>query len=257
MSHGWDNELFRLGDEWVVRMPRRAAAVPLLLNEQRWLPSLQKLVDPPLPVPVAVGLPSTDFVWPWSITRLLPGVPAAYAPISSRDALVEPLADFVRSLHVPAAWDAPDNPVRGTPLATRDDLTRARLATADIPHVSALLATWERGLAVPVYNGPALWMHGDLHPLNVLLTPSGSLAAVLDFGDLGRGDPACDLSAAWMFFDPEQRARFRERIGAGVHDDAAWTRAAGWATAFAAAILQDTALTPIAEHTIEQLVAER
>lgn len=73
MSSGWDNELFRLGDDYVVRMPRRVIAVPLIEHEQRWLPELRRLVEVPIPVPIAIGMPSDDYAWPWSIARWLPG----------------------------------------------------------------------------------------------------------------------------------------------------------------------------------------
>jgi aminoglycoside phosphotransferase (APT) family kinase protein len=104
-------------------------------------------------------------------------------------------------------------------------------------------------------------MHGDLHPINALADPSGGLAAVLDFGDLGGADPACDLAAGWVFFDQQQRAAFRSRIGSeGVHDPAAWERARGWAVAEASAFLLNSedapVLNAIGRHAVEQLVAE-
>jgi aminoglycoside phosphotransferase (APT) family kinase protein len=260
-SSGWDNELFRLGDDYVVRMPRRALAVSLIEHEQRWLPELQRLVDVPIPVPVALGLPSDDYAWPWSIARWLAGEPVAHRPVSARGALVEPLAEFVVSLHVPAPADAPMNPVRGTPLATRDEAVRGRLGSGSIPHADELLEVWERAVAAPVYSGPPIWMHGDLHPINVLADASGALSAVIDFGDLGGADPACDLAAAWLFFDAEQRAAFRARIGTdALHDESAWERARGWAVAEATAFVQNSGDAPVLDaigrHAVDQLVAE-
>jgi aminoglycoside phosphotransferase (APT) family kinase protein len=261
LSSGWDNELFRLGDGHVVRMPRRALAVPLLENEQRWLPQLQTLVEVSIPVPVAVGRPSEDYGWPWSITRWMPGEPVAHVAVPERDGLVIPLADFLRQLHVPAARDAPVNPVRGTPLAARDTAVRERLASPGMPHAGELLALWERACSAPVHAGPPLWMHGDLHPINALVGPAGDLAAVIDFGDLGGGDPACDLAAAWLFFDGAQRDAFRARIGTDApHDAAAWERALGWAVAEASAFLLNSEDAPVLDaighHAVEQLLAE-
>jgi aminoglycoside phosphotransferase (APT) family kinase protein len=261
LSSGWDNELFRLGDDRVARMPRRATAVPLIEHEQRWLPALQALVQVPLPVPVAVGLPGDDYPWPWSIARWIPGEPVAHLPVGDRGALIEPLASFVADLHVPAAAGAPVNPVRGTPLAARDAAVRARLASGAIPHAEAMLTIWERSVATPVYDGPPIWMHGDLHPINALADAAGGLAAVLDFGDLGGADPACDLAAGWLFFDAPQRARFRARIGAaGLHDEHSWMRAVGWAVCEATAFLMNTADAPVLDaighHAVDQLRAE-
>ena len=261
LSSGWDNELFRLGDDHVVRMPRRAVAVPLIEHEQRWLPELQKLVEVPLPVPVAVGLPSDDYAWPWSIARWLVGVPVADPAVRDRGAIVEPLGKFIVDLHAPAPAGAPVNPVRGTPLAVRNAAVRDRLNADSIPHAGELVAVWERAIAAPVYTGPPIWMHGDLHPINVLADASGALSAVIDFGDLGGADPACDLAAAWLFFDAEQRAAFRDRIGtAAPHDAATWERARGWAVAEASAFLQNSSDAPVLDaigrHAVEQLVAE-
>ena len=197
LSSGWDNELFRLGDDYVVRMPRRALAVPLIEHEQRWLPELQTLVEVPIPVPVAVGRPGDGYPWPWSITRWLPGVPVAHLAVRDRGALVEPLARFVVELHAPASVDAPVNPVRGTPLAARDEAVRGRLASPGMPLAAELVRLWERACAAPPFAGPPVWIHGDLHPINVLADASGGLSAVIDFGDLAGADPACDLAAAW------------------------------------------------------------
>ena len=261
LSSGWDNELFRLGDDYVVRMPRRALAVPLIEHEQRWLPVLQRLVEVPIPVPVAVGVPSDDYAWPWSIARWLDGEPVAELHVRDRGALVDSLAEFIVDLHAPASAGAPVNPVRGTPLAVRDEAVRGRLDSDSIPHADELLTLWERALAAPVHAGPPIWMHGDLHPINVLADASGGLTAVIDFGDLGGGDPACDLAAGWLFFDAEQRAAFRARVGTGApHDAATWERALGWVVAEATAFLQNSADAPVLDaigrHGVEQLLAE-
>ena len=174
---------------------------------------------------------------------------------------MEPLADFVCQLHVPAPSDAPINPVRGVPLAARDAVVRGRLGTGAIVHADELLHVWERALAAPPFTGPPIWMHGDLHPINVLADASGALTAVIDFGDLAGADPACDLAAAWLFFDANQRAAFRARIGTGPpHDAATWERAQGWAVAEATAFLQNSADAPVLDaigrHAVEQLLTE-
>ena len=38
VGEGWDNKLFRLGQDLAVRIPRRAASAALIEHEQRWLP---------------------------------------------------------------------------------------------------------------------------------------------------------------------------------------------------------------------------
>ena len=98
-----------------------------------------------------------------------------------------------------------------------------------------------------------MWLHGDLHPGNVLVD-HGQISAVIDFGDLTGGDPAMDLSAAWMFFAPAIRPVFR--AAAGGCDDATWARSRAWAIAFGIACLASSAnneeFSELGRHTTEQ-----
>ena len=227
VASGWDNTLYRLGDELCVRLPRRRVAADLVVNEHRWLPSIAARVRVPIPVPLRTGEPTGYYPWPWTICRWLDGEPASGLAAPDRGAIAPGLAAFLTDLHVPAPEDAPRNPVRGVPLARRTDAVRERLASALIPRSGALLALWDRLLAVPDWTGPRLWLHGDPHPANLLLQAGGGqprLAAVLDFGDLTGGDPASDIAAAWLVFDEPARAVFREHL-TGL-DPATWQRPA-------------------------------
>ena len=66
-----------------------------------------------------------------------------------------------------------------------------RWATSSRPVESS--AVWDELRSTPEWAGPALWLHGDLHPSN-MLTYHGRLSAVIDFGDITSGDPATDLA---------------------------------------------------------------
>lgn len=101
---------------------------------------------------------------------------------------------------------------------------------------------WRQAMAAPPYAGAPVWLHGDLHPAN-LLVDDGSIAAVIDFGDLTSGDPATDLSLAWMMFDTTHREIFR--AAAGNCDEATWVRARGNALAHALACLSSSYDDPI------------
>ncbi len=106
-----------------------------------------------------------------------------------------------------------------------------------------LLDRWERALTLPKWPGPAVWIHGDLHPAN-LVVDNGQLSAVIDFGDLTAGDPATDLAVAWSLLDTaDQRHRLRTAAGYAADDDT-WGRARGWAVAFAAVYLANSADNP-------------
>ncbi|UWZ59569.1 aminoglycoside phosphotransferase family protein [Dactylosporangium aurantiacum] len=259
VANGWDNAVFRLGASWSVRLPRRAVAVPLLVNEQRWLPRLAALLPVPVPVPVAVGAPAGAYPWPWSINSWLPGHPAGTVPVARRGAFAADLARCFASLHVPAPPSAPDNAFRGVPLAARAAAVRDRLATLASPDPAGLHRVWSEALAAPPWTGPPVWLHADPHPANLLVGDDGRLAALIDFGDLTAGDPATDLAAAWTVFDPPARAAFRAALSALVPvDPATWQRARGWALSIGAAIAASSADNPamaaIGAHTLEQVL---
>ena len=69
----------------------------------------------------------------------------------------------------------------------------------------AVFGLWERVRSTPPWPGPRLWIHGDLHPGNLLVS-GGRLSAVIDFGDLAAGDPATDLAVMWMLLPAAARA---------------------------------------------------
>lgn len=222
---GWDNRLWRLGDELAVRMPRTARAPSLLRKEHRWMPVLTPRLPLPVPATVHIGQPSARFPHPWTVTTWVPGEPADRAPLTRGRHAADALAGFLRALHQHAPADAPANPDRGVPLgALRHDLDR--LFRAFDGHADALRAIWDDAVSAPEWHGPPVWLHGDLHPANVV-TAAGTLAGVLDFGELCAGDPATDLAAAWLLLPSGAATHFLDAYENA--DEATIRRARGWA----------------------------
>jgi aminoglycoside phosphotransferase (APT) family kinase protein len=258
VANGWDNVMIRAGEHFVLRLPRRRAAVDLVRHEQLSLPVIRRLVRVPVPNPRLAGEPTDYYPWPWSVLRWLPGHPATGQAVPARWFWAAGLADFLADLHVPAPDWAPPNPVRGVPLAARDAVVTRRLASGHVPRSDELLALWRTLLAAPVHAGPPVWLHGDLHPRN-LLVERGRLSAVVDFGDVTSGDPATDLATAWLTFDGAGRAEFvvRYSLRTGV-DDAVWARARGWALVLATALAEhsddNAELAAIGAHAITELL---
>lgn len=265
VSDGWDNLIYRLGSEYAVRIPRREVAAHLIEHEQQVLPGFAARIDVPIPAPVRVGTPSELFPFAWSIVRWVNGIDGADVTAEERASIALPLAAFVAALHETATGDIPANPVRGVPLATRDAAVQERLRhLSERREVAGLTEAWRDALDAPAWDGPPIWLHGDLHPGNLLLTPDRSgLAAVVDFGDVTAGDPATDLATAWLTFDPDARAAFRDEVARrsssalpALADHAAWRRARGWAVVMGSALAAHSDDNPrmasIAAHALAQ-----
>jgi aminoglycoside phosphotransferase (APT) family kinase protein len=247
MANGWDNVMYRVGDVLVARLPRREAAAGLVVREQRWLPVLQPRLPLPVPAPVREGRPGSGYPWPWSIVPFLPGqVAARNPPADWRDAAIS-LGRFLTALHVPAPPDAPANALRGVPLADRGGrLTRHLTAVGGLADYRAVIRAWEAALAAPAWHEPAVWLHGDLHPANIVVH-RGRISGVIDFGDITSGDPANDLSVAWMLlparYHDDFRSAYRPASQYAAGDDT-WARARGWALALSLAMLANSADNP-------------
>ncbi|MEY2432352.1 MAG: hypothetical protein QOC92_2077 [Acidimicrobiaceae bacterium] len=258
LAYGWDNAIFRLGDELTVRLPRRALAADLVEHEQRWLPELAKRLPLPIPSPVRIGRPTDRYPWSWSVCPWFPGVVATRAAPDDPFEAAETLGAFLAALHHEAPIDAPANPYRGVPLQERDDVVRQRAKqVADLIDAPTVVKRWSELAATRPWGGPPLWLHGDLHPANVLVH-EGRISAVIDFGDITAGDPATDLAVAWMLFPAEARPTFR--MAAGDVDEDTWLRARGWALSLALAYLASSADNPmfasLGERVLEAVLAD-
>jgi len=262
-STGTDNAIYRLGTEFAARLPRRATAAGQLAQEAHWLPRLAPLLPLEIPAPLALGEPGEGYPFAWGVYRWIAGEPATAGRIADMGAAADALAAFVAALRGIDAREAPRpdaaNAFRGMPLAPRDGATRAAIAqlTGDID-TAAATAAWESALAVPAYDGPPAWLHGDISPFN-LLVRDGAITAVIDFGCMASGDPTCDLQVAWNLLTPAARARFRQRLAV---DDAAWERGRGWALSVALIQLpyyRDTnpGLATNSRHTIAAVLGDR
>jgi len=222
---GWDNKTFRLGDDLKIRLPSGAAYAGQIEKEHRWLPYLAPHLPLPIPQPIALGTPTSSYPYHWSISRWLPGRPIK----SGSETIAKELARFLTALQgvdpKGGPPPGPDNFFRGSSLHHYDKQARQAIekleGTIDHEKASDL---WQRALD-SCYDDPPVWLHGDISGGN-LLAQDGALSAVIDFGQMAVGDPACDLVAAWTLFDAPSREVFQAGVAA---DEAMWRRAKGWA----------------------------
>lgn len=208
---GWGNQMWRLGDELAVRIQRMDTDPDHQLKERRWLPLLAAQLPLPIPIPMRCGTPSKRFAKLWTVMTWVPGVPLDHEFITRGDHAADTLAAFLRALHVAAPAGAPADTGRGAHPRDCTDGFNHFLGSLDAASVGVdvvdVRAVWDDAVAAPVWEGPPVWVHGDLHPANVVVV-DGTLAGVVDFGDLFAGDPALDLAAAWVLLPAGGAARF-------------------------------------------------
>ena len=205
---GVDNRTFRLGERMTVRLPSADGYALQVDKEQRWLPILAPQLPLPIPTPVARGAPGEGYPHAWSVHRWLDGEVASEPGIEDLTAFATALAGFLVALRRVDATGGPapgpHNFFRGGPLET--------YAVETVDSIDALggeiagdaaRRVWDDALAAAWEDDP-VWFHGDVAEGNLLLR-GGRLAAVIDFGTCGVGDPACDVVIAWTLLSGPSR----------------------------------------------------
>lgn len=227
-SSGTDNAIFRLGDRFALRIPRRPSAVALLSKELDWLPHFHGL---PLVVPVLRFRGRADLALDceFGIVEWVDGNIALPENIADADLAARDLARFLKALHKKDITGAPAagavNSRRGVALDVLTTATRQSIEVlADEIDARSAHALWEKACLTRGQKTP-VWLHGDLKADN-LITRGGLLHGVIDWGLSAAGDPAADYATAWVWVEPSARAEFRAALDV---DDEDWVRAKGWA----------------------------
>lgn len=228
-EQGNDNRTFRLGQELAVRLPSAEGYVAAVVKEDHCLPVVARHVSIDVPIPVATGVSSEVYPYPWSVRRWITGITPDLAADLDRAALANDLGVFLRELRAVPQEGAPiagaHSFYRGThPSVYGDQVQQALEQLAKQVDVKACQAIWNDAVRTAWPMEP-VWFHGDVAPGN-LLSNRGRLVAVIDFGTCGVGDPACDLAVAWTMFNEAERSIFRDTVA--LRDDA-WARGKGWA----------------------------
>ena len=226
--HGWDNRTFHLGQKMLVRLPSNEDYAPQILKEFQWLPKLSKHLSYQITTPVALGHPSVEYPWHWSINGWIEGETASIERVSNMNQFAHDLGQFLTELQSINSTNGPEagthNFYRGGGLSAYDhEMQMAIPNIKDSRERTIAARLWHDVLASDWINKP-VWVHGDIATGN-LLVREGKLCAVIDFGLLSIGDPACDLAIAWNFFTGESRETFKKSIAL---DQNTWIRALGW-----------------------------
>jgi len=235
LDSGWDNENYRLGNDLIVRMPRRLASVELLENEIEWLPKLKIGLPLSIPAYVEVGKPNDDYPWSWTIIPWYDGRNGCNNQPNNVQVLL--LVDFLKKLHKFPADAAPYNDHRCLPLSDKSAEVLERINVLKGINVivdDRLIELWQQSIAEPISDQKYL-IHGDMHPRNIIID-HGEIKSIIDWGDITAGDVAPDLASIWMLFDD---AQVRESGFRHYRADASLVlRAKGWAIFFGTLFLE-------------------
>lgn len=225
---GNDNRTFHLGCEMSVRLPSHERYASQVEKELFWLPRLRPHLSLRIPVPLGKGEPAPGYPWPWSVNRWVPGNTVCPDTVLNLNQLAVDLAGFLKELEAVDCSGGPragaHNFFRGGSLWVYNEETQTALRNLrPLLQADPLEEIWNLALQSEWAREP-VWVHGDVAPGN-LLEDHGKLCGVIDFGILGVGDPACDLTMAWTFFDDASRKIFFDSMES---DQETRNRARGW-----------------------------
>lgn len=219
---GWDNTTYRLGADYTVRLPTAPRYAPQVHREARALPHLARHVSIGIPEIVFVGAPTAVYPHPWSVRRWVEGQTLAAPGKRLAVDLAHALLDLQAAPALEAMEPGPDSFHRGGSLGSWRGSFEAALS-----RLGSLAAptrrVWDE--AMKTESTSVTWTHGDIAPGNLLLR-EGRLAAIIDWGLVSVGDPACDLAIAWRSFDAEARAAFLDIVSP---DEGMMMRGKAWA----------------------------
>jgi aminoglycoside phosphotransferase (APT) family kinase protein len=261
-SAGTECVLYRLGDDLVIRLPRRPGESLDAILTQGALARLAPFLPVPVPALIAQGRPTAEYPASWGVLRWLDGDTPVEGHLTEPVLLAADLAGFLRALWkvdaVKAGLAESPPAYRGGPLADQHQFTIDAIEKLHgLIDADAARAIWDHAARLPYWDGPETWIHADLMPGNVV-TRNGHLAGVIDFGAAGPGDPSQDLIVAWMLLPASVRPAFRRATGA---DDATWLRGRARALSMALGHLdyysdRSPVLADNARYTIREVLAD-
>ncbi len=255
MTSGWDNHMYRIGQDYIFRSPRREVAIPLLENEIRHSSQINKAISLQTPIMVKHGLLEISNQ-PWALQKYIPGTPVGRTEFRTRS-MARCWCTFLKELHTLSMTTLSHNPHRGVPLKNKVDDFNEYLMRLEkiVPHlISNVQQQWDVWSDIPIET-KLVTLHGDLHPWNIL-KDNEQIVAVIDWGDMTKGDPATDLASIFYYFPNEQLQK-------DIFDDYRASRqtvlrAKGWALYIFVALLAHTkehTETEFFERKIEELIS--
>jgi aminoglycoside phosphotransferase (APT) family kinase protein len=229
-KQGHDNRTYRLGDNMLIRMPTEESYALKVPKEQALLPQLAPHLTLSIPTPLKMGEPSADFPFPFSIYKWLEGTSINLLTLDDEclTRIALDLAKFLKELQSIHSIDGPapgqHNWWRGDHISVYDQGAVAQIVKlSSVIDSHKALQLWEKACKTR-WSKKHVWIHGDFAAGNMLVK-EGNLSAIIDFGGMGLGDPACDLVIAWTFLAGKAREIFMAEMDL---DEETWLRAKAW-----------------------------
>lgn len=226
-KNGHDNRTFHLGKNMSIRLPSEEAYAIQVMKENKWLPYLQKHLDYPISKPLVIGKPNHLYPYPWLINQWIEGETLLSCTNVDKTNIAVDLSLALQKLQAIDCQKGPKaglhNFYRGADLKVyhQETITALNTLSQRLP-TDILFNIWQNSIAT-TYCNEAVWVHGDIAPGNILLKEN-RFYALIDFGILSIGDPACDFAMAWSYFDDKSRPLFLRHLSTDLI-----CRARGWA----------------------------
>lgn len=229
-QQGHDNRTYRLGNDMLIRLPTEESYALKVPKEQELLPKLAPFLSISIPAPIKMGVPSHNYPYPFSIYKWLEGTSINLLKLDTDilEHLAFDLAKFLKELQSIYNIEGPSpgqhNWWRGSHVSVYDEGAREQISQlSGIIHAQHAVDLWEKACKTR-WENPPVWIHGDFAVGNMLID-NNQLSAIIDFGGMAKGDPACDFVIAWTFLSGKSREIFIREMA---FDEDTWLRARAW-----------------------------
>jgi len=232
-STGTVNYIFRLGNDYYVRLPMHKTYENSILREYEILRYISNKISITIPQIIGLGKPNVLYPCHWAIYNWINGNYYDNNKITYFKDIVLELVNFINELHS-------INLLENAPKAGRKLLVELNSLTIENLNNSKDEIEYRKAIKIceilintPLWNNKPVWIHADLLKPNILID-NNHILGIIDFGSSGIGDPAFDIIPAWAVFNKENRNIFRNKLN--VCDDI-WNRACAYALHQAALII--------------------
>lgn len=252
---GHDHHSYHLGDHLSLRFPSANEYSSQVIKEYNYCTILQKELAFPITIPIKLGKPTVYFPFHFTINKWIDGETVTLTNVINKKQFAYDLATFLIKLH---KCDINNGPIpskqnfhRGGSLAVYHDETMQAIENCIDFDQKRCLEIWMKGIR-SMYTQKPVWVHGDLEIGNILVK-NGTLVAVIDFGNMAIGDPACDYVMAWTYFEQLSRKIFFDTLNL---DEQTINRARSWAIWKALITLNDVNCKTNAQKTLKEILKE-